>query len=81
MLVLSTLQNVLTQVVEQSSEIHIAALLTNGGHLISCACDKGWTKDDVRVVVGISCEAWQETRQESIGKLESGVRHISDILS
>jgi hypothetical protein len=71
-LVLSTLHNLLTQVLS-SPELHTAVLLTPGGQLISVAADASRPKDEARIVAGVSAEIWQETRQQGYGMVESEV--------
>ena len=83
MLVLATLHRLLSQVIS-SSGLHTAALLTPNGQLVSYACDSTRSKDDVRVVVGLSSEIWLEVADQGIGMVDSevgAVRHISALIS
>ncbi|PCH34108.1 hypothetical protein WOLCODRAFT_113183 [Wolfiporia cocos MD-104 SS10] len=70
MLNLTNLRNLLSQVLSFPS-IHTVALFTPQGHLVSFAGDPHKPKDHVRVVVGLSSEAWQETKDQGIGMIES----------
>jgi len=74
-LVLSTLHNLLTQLLS-SPELHTAVLLTPGGQLISVAADASRPKDEARIVAGVSAEVWQETRQQGYGMVESELGRI-----
>ncbi|KAF9270804.1 hypothetical protein L218DRAFT_849557 [Marasmius fiardii PR-910] len=61
MLVLSTLHTLLSQIITPSTGLHTAILSTPAGHLVCYASDRGRPKDEVRVIVGLSGEVWQET--------------------
>ena len=73
MLLLSTLHTLLSQVLSPP-HLHTAALLTPTGELVSFACDPGRPKDEVRIIVGLCGEVWQETRQQGHGMVDSEVR-------
>lgn len=73
MLMLSTLHTLLSQVLSPP-HLHTAALLTPTGELVSFACDPGRPKDEVRIIVGLCGEVWQETRQQGHGMVDSEVR-------
>ncbi|KAJ6520250.1 hypothetical protein C8R45DRAFT_54217 [Mycena sanguinolenta] len=71
MLVLSRLQASLAQILAPPA-LHTAVLLTPAGQLVSFASrfsafaspdgvDAGRTKDEIRVIAGLSGEVWQET--------------------
>jgi hypothetical protein len=72
MLVLATLHRLLAQVIS-SPGLHTAALLTPNGQLISYACDSTRSKDNVRLVVGLSSEIWLEVADQGIGMVDSEV--------
>ncbi|KAG7099829.1 hypothetical protein E1B28_001637 [Marasmius oreades] len=61
MLVLSTLHTLLSQVITPSTGLHTAILSTPAGQLVCYASDAGRPKDEIRVIVGLSGEVWQET--------------------
>lgn len=73
MLVLSSLHNLLSQVLSLPS-LHTAVLFTPEGQLVSYASAR--SKDEIRVVVGISGEIWQETKQQGIGMVDSELGRI-----
>jgi len=75
MLVLSSLHNLLLQVLSLPT-LHTAVLFTPEGQLVSYASDPSRPKDEIRVVVGISGEIWQETKQQGIGMVESELGRI-----
>jgi hypothetical protein len=72
-LMLSTLHNLLTQLLDLP-ELHTAILLTPEGQLISVASDPSRAKDKARIIAGLSGEVWQETREQGYGMVESEVR-------
>lgn len=72
-LVLSTLHNLLTQMLSLP-ELHTAILLTIEGQLISVASDPSRPKDKARILAGVSGEIYQETRDQGFGMVESEVR-------
>ena len=76
MLNLSNLRSLLLQVLSLPS-LHTAVLFTPEGHLVSYASDPSRPKDEVRVVVGLSGDIWQETKEHGIGMVESEVRFSS----
>lgn len=73
MLVLATLHQLLSQVIS-SPGLHTAVLLTPNGQLVSYACDSTRSKDDVRLVVGLSSEIWLEVADQGVGMVDSEVR-------
>jgi len=75
MLVLSSLHNLLLQVLALPA-LHTAVLFTPEGQLVSFASDPSRPKDEIRVVVGISGEIWQETKQQGIGMVDSELGRI-----
>ncbi|KAH9969174.1 hypothetical protein BC827DRAFT_1168242 [Russula dissimulans] len=75
MLVLATLHRVLSQVI-CSPGLHTAALFTPKGQLVSYACDSTRSKDDVRLVVGLSSEIWLEVADQGIGMVDSELGRI-----
>lgn len=72
MLMLSKLHNILSRVLD-FPDLHTAVLLTVSGELISYAADISRPKDEIRVVVGLAGEVWQETREQEYGMVESEV--------
>lgn len=72
MLNLANLRSLLLQVLSLPS-LHTAVLFTPEGHLVSYASDPTRSKDEVRVVVGLSGDIWQETKEQAIGMVESEV--------
>ena len=73
MLLLSSLHNLLQQVLSLP-ELHTAVLFTPEGQLVSYASDSSTPKDEIRVLVGVSGEVWQETKQQcGIGMVDSEV--------
>jgi hypothetical protein len=72
MLMLSKLNNILSRVLD-FPDLHTAVLLTVSGELISYAADINRPKDEIRVVVGLAGEIWQETREQEYGMVESEV--------
>ncbi|KIY46321.1 hypothetical protein FISHEDRAFT_21420, partial [Fistulina hepatica ATCC 64428] len=75
MLVLSAIRDLLVQVLSPP-DFHTAALFTPSGQLISYAVNPPRPKDKVRVVVGLSGEVWQETREQGYGVVDSEVGRI-----
>ncbi|KAI9512616.1 hypothetical protein F5148DRAFT_1161555 [Russula earlei] len=75
MLVLATLHRLLSQVIS-SPGLHTAVILTPKGQLVSYACDSTRTKDDVRLVVGLSSEIWLEVADQGIGMVDSELGRI-----
>jgi len=74
MLNLSNLRNLLSQVLSPS--IQTAVLFTPEGQLVSYAASPHIPKDEVRVIVGISGELWQESREDGMGQLDSELGHL-----
>lgn len=72
MLLLSSLHNLLQQVLSLP-ELHTAVLFTPEGQLVSYASDSSIPKDEIRVLVGVGGEVWQETKQHGIGMVDSEV--------
>ncbi|KAF8224660.1 hypothetical protein L208DRAFT_1409821 [Tricholoma matsutake] len=75
MLVLSTLHNLLSQVLDLP-HLHTAVLLTPAGQLISVASDPQRSKDEIRIVVGLAGELWQETKEQGFGMVDSEVGRV-----
>lgn len=73
MLNLTNLRSLLAQAVSPG-DIHTAALFTPEGQLISFAADPSRPKDEIRILVGMGGETWQETREQGLGMVESEVR-------
>jgi len=73
MLVLSSLNKLLSQVLAPPA-IHTAVLFTTTGELLSCASsNQNHSKDDVRILVGLGTEVWSETKEEGEGMVDSEV--------
>ncbi|TFK77508.1 hypothetical protein BDN72DRAFT_753845 [Pluteus cervinus] len=75
MLVLSTLYSLLSQVLSQPG-LHTAVLLTPTGQLVSVASEPSRPKDEIRVLVGLAGEVWQETKGDGVGMVESEMGRI-----
>lgn len=78
MLVLSALHNLLSQVLSLPT-LHTAILLTPAGQLVSVASDPSRPKDEIRVVVGLSGEVWQETKDQGVGMVDSEVNQTIQV--
>ena len=72
MLMLSMLHSLLSQVLSPPN-IHTALLFTPPGELVSVASQPTRSKDDIVVLVGVSAEVWQETREQGFGMVDSEV--------
>ncbi|PSS29705.1 hypothetical protein PHLCEN_2v2853 [Hermanssonia centrifuga] len=70
MLNLTNLRTLLLQVLSLPA-LHTAILFTPEGQLVSFASDSSRSKDEIRVVVGLSGEIWQETKEQGIGMVDS----------
>ena len=73
MLMLSMLHSLLSQVLTPPL-LHTAVLLTPAGELVSAASEPSRPKDEIRIIVGLSGEVWQETREQGYGMVDSEVR-------
>ena len=80
MLNLTNLRLLLAQALS-SSGVHTATLFTPEGELVSFASEPPRPKDEVRVLVGLSSERWQESREEGVGMADSEVRNTVRCLS
>lgn len=69
MLNLANLRTLLSRVLAPPG-LHTVALFTPEGELVCYASDPSKTKDHVRVLVGLSTETWQETREQHIGRVD-----------
>jgi hypothetical protein len=78
MLVLSALHKLLSQILSLP-DLHTAVLLTPEGQLISAAYDPSRPKDDIRVIVGLCGEIWQETQEQGYGMIDSEVKYLINI--
>lgn len=72
MLNLTNLRTLISRVLAPPS-LHTVALFTPEGELVCYASDPSKTKDHVRVIVGLSTETWQETREQHVGRVDSEV--------
>ncbi|KAG6851351.1 hypothetical protein H0H93_005749 [Arthromyces matolae] len=60
-----------------SSQLHTAILLTTTGQLVSFATESGRRpKDEIRMVVGLAMEIWQETQEQEFSMVESELGRI-----
>jgi len=75
MLLLSSLHNLLQQVLSLPG-LHAAVLFTPEGQLVSYASDLSKPKDEIRVLVGVGGEVWQETKQHGMGMVDSEIGRI-----
>jgi len=75
MFMLSMLQALLTQALVPR-HLHTAVLFTPAGELISFAVEPGRSKEEIRILVGITSEVWQETREQGYGMVESDLGRI-----
>jgi hypothetical protein len=66
------LQSLLTHVLEPP-HLHTAILFTPAGELVAFAVGPGRSKDEIRILVGITGEVWRETREQGCGMVESDV--------
>ncbi|KAJ7103125.1 hypothetical protein B0H15DRAFT_874520 [Mycena belliarum] len=76
MLVLSRLQDSLSQILEPP-ELHTVVLLTPSGQLVSFASYPSRSKDEIRVIAGLAGEVWQETLEQGFGIVDSEVGRIA----
>lgn len=72
MLVLSTLHTLLDQLTDGHS-VQTALLLTPTGHLLAHASSPARSKDQVRVIVALASEVWQQTKARDARMAESEV--------
>ncbi|GJE86273.1 hypothetical protein PsYK624_023530 [Phanerochaete sordida] len=75
MLNLSNLRGLLSQVVSPAS-LHTAVLFTPSGQLVSFASSPLRSKDEIRVIVGLGGEIWQETKEQGIGMVDSEIGRL-----
>lgn len=73
MLNLGNLRTLLSRVLDLPL-LHTVVLFTPEGELVCYASEPNKTKDRVRVLVGLSTEIWQETREQNIGMVDCEVR-------
>jgi hypothetical protein len=72
MLVLSTLRKYLSVVLSPPT-VHTAALFTPPGQLVASTSTTSKSKDEIRVLVGLSMEVWEQGRAEDMGMAECEV--------
>lgn len=72
MLMLSILHSLLSQVLAPP-HLHTAVLFTTSGELVSATSEPLRPKDEIRIVVGLSGEVWQETKEQGYGMVDSEV--------
>lgn len=72
MLNLTNLRVLLAQALSPSA-IHSAVLFTPEGQLVSFVSDPPRSKDEIRVIVGLGGEIWQETKEHGLGMVDSEV--------
>ncbi|KAK0455893.1 hypothetical protein EV421DRAFT_1749280 [Armillaria borealis] len=75
MLVLSNLTNLLSQIISLPA-LHTAVLFTPAGQLVTFVSEPIRPKDEVRIIVGLSGEVWQETREQGYGMVDSELGRI-----
>ncbi|KAI0361093.1 hypothetical protein OH77DRAFT_393586 [Trametes cingulata] len=75
MLNLANLRTLLSRALAPPN-LHTVALFTPEGELVCYASDPSKTKDHVRVLVGLSTETWQETREQHVGRVDSELGHL-----
>ncbi|GLB35751.1 hypothetical protein LshimejAT787_0300390 [Lyophyllum shimeji] len=75
MLVLSTLHNLLSQVLALP-HLHTAVLLTPTGQLVSVATGPQRPKDEIRLIVGLAMEIWHETKEQDFSMVDSELGRI-----
>lgn len=72
MLNLANLRILLSRVLDLPV-LHTVVLFTPEGELVCYASDQNTNKDRIRLVVGLSTEIWQETREQNIGMVDCEV--------
>lgn len=72
---LSILHSLLSQILAPPY-LHTAVLFTTSGELVSAASEPIRPKDEIRVIVGLSGEVWQETKEQGYGMVDSEVRSV-----
>ncbi|KAI0800786.1 hypothetical protein C8Q74DRAFT_1238733 [Fomes fomentarius] len=75
MLNLCNLRTLLSRVLDLPL-LHTVVLFTPDGELVCYASEPNKTKDRVRVLVGLSTEIWQETREQNIGMVDCELGHL-----
>ncbi|TDL26434.1 hypothetical protein BD410DRAFT_783500 [Rickenella mellea] len=75
MLVLASLNKLLSQILSPP-DIHSVVLLTPAGSLVSFVTSHARSKDDIRMLAGLSGEIWAETRGEGVGMVESELGRV-----
>ncbi|KAI0094544.1 hypothetical protein BDY19DRAFT_26281 [Irpex rosettiformis] len=75
MLNLTNLRLLLAQALSTGG-VHTATLLTPEGQLVSFASEPPRPKDEIRVLVGLSSEIWQESKEEGVGMADSELGRI-----
>jgi hypothetical protein len=80
MLMLSILHNLLSQVLAPP-HLHTAVLFTTSGELVSATSEPIRPKDEIRIIVGLSGEVWQETKEQGYGMVDSEVRSVLHLIA
>ncbi|TBU50022.1 isoprenoid synthase domain-containing protein [Dichomitus squalens] len=75
MLNLPNLRTLLSRVLDLP-KLHTVVLFTPEGELVSYVSIPDRPKDRVRVIVGLSTEIWQETREQGVGRVDSQLGHL-----
>ncbi|KAK0199008.1 hypothetical protein F5146DRAFT_1021773 [Armillaria mellea] len=75
MLVLSNLTNLLSQIISLPA-LHTAVLFAPAGQLVTFVSEPIRPKDEVWIIVGLSGEVWQETREQGYGMVDSELGRI-----
>ncbi len=76
MLMLSMLHNLLSQVLSPP-HLHTAILFTPAGELVSVSSEPTRSRDDIRILVAVTGEVWQETQEQGYGMVESDVGYFN----
>ena len=76
---LSILHSLLSQVLAPP-HLHTAILFTTSGELVSASSEPVRPKDEIRIIVGLSGEVWQETREQGYGMVDSEVRSVLHLM-
>ena len=72
MMMLPALNNALKQIVFPP-DVLTAILLTPSGDLVSYVSHESRSKDDIRLLTGLSAEVWSETKEQGVGLVDSEV--------
>ena len=76
---LSILHSRLSQVLAPP-HLHTAVLFTTSGELVSATSEPIRPKDEIRIIVGLSGEVWQGTKEQGYGMVDSEVRSVLHLM-